>query len=119
METLAPWSAFRRAAARPAVTALVAMAAGAAIGLNPWALLWAAGAWVVHRRAASETLRFKVLAWGLCAATGFAMVVHMVAGQMIMGGLSAVAAVTTLFVAFLPDAADLIDNAQMTRPSKP
>ncbi len=120
METPAPWSAFRRNAARPAVAAFVAMAAAGAIGLHPLAvLLWAACAWIVRRRGATETLRWKVLAWAVCAAAGFAMVVHMASGHVIMAALSAVAAFTTLFVAFLPDAGDLVANAQMTHPSEP
>jgi len=118
-----PWSMFRRAAARPAVLAFVAMAAGGAAGLHPGAVLWAACAWIVHRRGATEALQWKVLAWLVCALAGFAIVIHMAssdpAEQLVMGALSAVAAFTTLFVAFLPDAADLVANAQMTRPSKP
>lgn len=124
METpVYPWSMFRRNAARPAVLAFVAMAAGGLVGLHPGAVLWAGCAWIVHRRGATEALQWKVLAWLVCALAGFAIVVHMassdVTEQLVMGALSAVAAFTTLFVAFLPDAADLVANAQMTEPSKP
>jgi hypothetical protein len=119
METPAPWSAFRRNAARPAVAAFVAMAAAGLILLQPWALLWAGCAWIVHRRGATEAMRWKVLAWAVCTVAGFAMVVHMASAEVFLGALSVIAAVTTLFVAFLPDAADLVSNAQMTRPSEP
>lgn len=117
------WSIFRRNAARPAVLAFIAMAVGGAVGLHPGAVLWAGCAWIVHRRGATEALQWKVLAWLVCALAGFAIVVHMASSdaieQLVMGALSAVAAFTTLFVAFLPDAGDLIGNAQMTRPSEP
>jgi len=119
METPAPWSAFRRNAARPAVAAFVALAAAGLIQLPPLALLWAGCAWIVHCRGATESMRWKVLAWLVCAVAGFALVVHMVSAHVFMGALSAIAAVTTLFVAFLPDAADLVANAQMTEPSEP
>ncbi len=118
-----PWSIFRRNAAKPAVLAFVAMAAGGVIGLHPGAVLWAGCAWIVYRRSATEALQWKLLAWLVCASAGFAIVVHMASSdpteQLVMGALSAVAAFTTLFVAFLPDAADLVDNAQMTHPSEP
>ena len=118
-----PWATFRRNAARPAVLAFVAMAVGGAAGLHPGAVLWAGCAWIVHRRGATEAMRWKVLAWLVSAMAGFAIVVHMASSdpleQMVMGALSAVAAFTTLFVAFLPDASDLVANAQMTRPSEP
>lgn len=99
------------------------MAAAGAAGLHPGAILWAACAWIVHRRGATEALHWKVLAWLVCAMSGFAIVVHMASSdpveQLVMGALSAVAAFTTLFVAFLPDGRDLIGNAQMTRPAEP
>lgn len=123
MDMPQPWPIFRRNAARPAVAAFVAMAVAGLVQLQPLALLWAGCALVVGRRGASEAMRWKILAWIACVLAGFAMGVHMAspdaAEQFVMGVLSAVAAFTTLFVAFLPDAADLIDNAQVTRPSEP
>lgn len=113
------WPSFRRSAARPAAAAFVVMAVAGLVQMQPSALLWVVCAAVVHCRGTTEVIRWKVLAWVVCAVTGFAMVVHMAAAHVFIGALSAVAAVTTLFVAFLPDAADLVDNAQMTTPSKP
>ncbi|MBW8735086.1 MAG: hypothetical protein JF571_12435 [Asticcacaulis sp.] len=87
------------------------------------ALLWAVCTVIAGRRARSEAVHWKVLAWPACAAAGFALVVHMAspdpAEQLVMGALAAVAAFTMLFTAFLPDAADLVANVQMTRPSEP
>lgn len=119
METPATWSTFRSNAARPAVAAFVAMAIAGLILLQPLAVLWAVCAVIVYRRGATEIMRWKVAAWMVCALAGFAMVVHMASANLFMGAVSAVAAVTTLFVAFLPDAADLIGNAQMTEPLEP
>ncbi len=83
-----------------------------------WVLLERAQ--LVHNRA---PLRWKILTWIVPAASGFAMVGHLLFGrpveQVALGGGCALVAVMSLFIAFSPDDADMIDNDQMTRPSKP
>lgn len=80
---------------------------------------------LVHNRAPQtvKTMRWKVLTWAVCAASGFAMVGHLLFGspveQAILGGGCALVAVMSLFIAFSPDDADMVDNDQMTRPSEP
>lgn len=96
--------------------------AGGVYGLACLAALW-----VLLERAElvrnTAPLRWKILTWAVPAAAGFAMVGHLLFGsaieQAVLGGGCALVAVMSLFVAFSPDDADMIDNDQMTRPSEP
>ncbi|MGZ3306505.1 MAG: hypothetical protein ACXU8U_11655 [Asticcacaulis sp.] len=66
---------------------------------------------------------WKRLTWAIPAVSGFAMTGHLLSPspveQALMGGACALVAVMSLFVAFSPDDADMIGNAQMTTPSEP
>ena len=86
-----------------------------------------AAIWVLLERAElvrnDAPLRWKILTWAVPALSGFAMVGHVLSGRplehAILGGGCALTGILSLFIAFSPDDADLIDNDQMTRPSKP
>ena len=86
-----------------------------------------ASVWILLERAQlvrnTAPLLWKILTWIVPAASGFAMVGHLLFGrpleQVALGGGSALVAVMSLFVAFSPDDADMIDNEQMTRPADP
>ncbi len=129
------WTSLRRKAAAPCVAvayALAALSLGRALGVWPavdWSgralSVFAAGFWlvavvIVRRRGATEAMTWKIAAWSACAVSVFAMVGHMMSPlpveQALMGGLSAVFAVTCLFVAFFPDAKDMAGNPRLTLP---
>lgn len=83
--------------------------------------------WVLLERAElvrnESPLRWKILTWAVPALSGFATVGHLLFGkpleQAILGGGCALIGTMSLFIAFSPDDVDMIDNDQMTRPSKP
>jgi len=133
-----PWTTTRKAWARPCIGALVALAAvqvalsfglawGRLAGGLIYALVCLAAAWIVLERADlvrnRSPLMWKILTWAVPAVSGFAMVGHMLFGskleQALLGGGCALVAVMSLFIAFSPDDADMVDNAQMTRSSEP
>jgi len=137
------WTATRKAWTRPCIAVLLTVAA-AQVSLSfgqpaprliaglAYALACLGAVWVLLERAelvrhhapqTLKTMRWKVLTWLVTAASGFAMVGHLLFGskveQAVLGGGCALVAVMTLFIAFSPDDADMIDNDQMTRPSEP
>ncbi len=133
-----PWTTTRKAWARPCIAALLALAAAqVALSFGPavlrlagglaYALVCLAAAWIVLERAEMvrnrSPLMWKILTWAVPAVSGFAMVGHLLFGskleQALLGGGCALVAVMSLFIAFSPDDADMIDNAQITRPSEP
>ena len=132
------WTATRKAWTRPCIVVLCLLAAAQtalSLGQTPprligglaYGLACLAGVWILLERAElvrnGKPLLWKILTWAVPAASGFAMVGHLLFGrpveQAALGGGSALVAVMSLFLAFSPDDADMIDNEQMTRPSKP
>jgi hypothetical protein len=139
MTSIAPdWTTTRKRSVRVCVPLLAALAAAQVtlswgpalprlVGGLAYALVCLGAIWVLLERAElvrnTAPLRWKILTWAVCGAAAFAMVGHLLFGskleQALLGGGCAIVAVMTLFVAFSPDDADMIDNAQMTRPSEP
>jgi hypothetical protein len=136
--TAAHWTTTRKAWARPCIAALLALAAAqVALSFGPAVWRLAGGlayvmaclgaAWTVLERAElvrnRSPLIWKILTWAVPAVSGFAMVGHLLFGskleQALLGGGCGLVAVTSLFIAFSPDDADMVDNDQMTRPSEP
>ncbi len=135
---LSDWTTTRKRCVRLTVPLLVVLALGQlafSVGQPPvrlalgaaYILLCLAAIWVLLERAEMirnvSPLRWKILTWAVPALAGFAMVGHLLFGrpleQAILGGGCALVGILSLFVAFSPDDADMIDNDQMTRPSKP
>jgi hypothetical protein len=132
------WTATRKAWTRPCIVVLLALASVQAalslghpaprlVGGLAYILLCLAAIWVMLARAQlvrnRAPLLSKILAWAVPAASGFAMVGHLLFGrpveQALLGGGCALIAVMSLFIAFSPDDADMVDNEQITKPSKP
>jgi len=134
----AHWATTRKAWAKPCIAALLVLALGQ-IGLSigpaglrlagglAYALACLGAVWIVLERAELVRNRspwlWKALAWAVPGLSGFAMVGHLLFGskleQALLGGGCALVAVISLFIAFSPDDADMVDNDQMTRPSEP
>jgi len=132
------WTTTRKRCVRLCVPVLVVLA-GTQVALSfeqslprlvaglAYALACLAALWVLLERAEivpnTTPLRWKILTWAVPVASGFAMVGHLLFGrvveQAVLGGGCALVAVMSLFIAFSPDDADLVDNDQMTQPSKP
>ena len=132
------WTTTRKRCVRlcvPALGVLIAAQAALSWGQGAWRMVAGAlyvvaclaAVWVLLERA--ELMRnriplvWKILAWIVPAVSGFAMVGHLLLGskieQAVLGGGCAWVAVMSLFVAFSPDDADMVDNDQMTHPSEP
>ncbi len=139
------WTAQRKSAAAPCAVIIMAVAMlqlALAIGLPFGSVMWGGAEailplglrllsivyalvcvgsrWIIVQRAASPSIVNKASGWAVCGLSGFAMVVHMespsVAEQIVMGTATAIIAVMSLFVAFLPDDADMVDNPRLTAP---
>ena len=139
MTSTAPdWGTTRKRCVRLCVPVLAVMVAAQTMlswGRGPlrlvaglaYILACFASVWILFERAQlvrnTAPLRWKILTWAVPAASGFAMVGHLLFGsvveQVALGGGCALVAVMSLFIAFSPDDADMIDNAQMTHPSEP
>ena len=132
------WRTTRKRSVRLCVPVLAVLAAAQAAlswgqglprlaGGLAYALVCVGAIWVLLERAElvrnTAPLRWKILTWAVCAVSAFVMVGHLLFGslveQAVLGGGCALVAVMTLFVAFSPDDADMVDNDQMTRPSEP
>ncbi len=132
------WTATRKAWTRPCISVLSVMAVTQTVLSLGQPLMRLAGGiayvvaclafmWILLERAElvrnTAPLRWKILTWSVPAATGFAMVGHLLFGrhveQALLGGGCALVAVISLYIAFSPDDADMVDNDQMTRPYEP